>query len=393
MIKTLNSIKFRDSTVLVRIDVNSPYKSGKIIDNERIKDATITILELVKKKARVVLLAHQGRPGEEDFVHLDQHANLLSKHLKRNIKFVPDVIGNEAKSAIRSIKPGGILLLDNVRFVKDEEDEKKAKNGTSMIVKALSPLADFFVNDAFSVSHRAQASVMGFRIPSCFGRLMEKELNALENTRKKKKFLLVLGGAKSTECIDILEHNLSYISHAILSGITANIFLKASGLSIGHGSEKIIEEKKLSHDIELAKTILARGGGKIILPCDVAIESDGKRKEVAIDKIPRDASILDIGSKTIAMYEKIIHGSRTVIVKGPAGLYEDRRFRKGTKSIFSCVAASKTYSVMGGGDTIEALDELKINKKKISHISLGGGALIEYLSGGSMPGITAIMKK
>src|SRR3989338_5347652 len=340
MIKTLNSIKFRDSTVLVRIDVNSPYKSGKIIDNERIKDATITILELVKKKARVVLLAHQGRPGEDDFVHLDQHANLLSKHLKRNIKFVPDVIGNEAKSAIRSIKPGGILLLDNVRFVKDEEDEKKAKNGTSMIVKALSPLADFFVNDAFSVSHRAQASVMGFRIPSCFGRLMEKELNALENTRKKK-----------------------------------------------------IEEKKLSHDIELAKTILARDRGKIILPCDVAIESDGKRKEVAIDKIPRDASILDIGSKTIAMYEKIIHGSRTVIVKGPAGLYEDRRFRKGTKSIFSCVAASKTYSVMGGGDTIEALDELKINKKKISHISLGGGALIEYLSGGSMPGITAIMKK
>jgi phosphoglycerate kinase len=399
MIPTIDSFDFRGKTVLVRVDLNSPYdaKKKKILDDERIKCAPVTIKELVKKKAKIVLLAHQGRQGEEDFISLAQHAKLLEKHLKMPVHFVADVIGEKAKTAIKKMKPGDVLLLDNVRFVKDEEDKEKAKAGKSLIVKELAPLADFFVNDAFSVSHRAQGSVIGFAavLPSCFGRLMEKELKAVETAfEKEESSVLVLGGAKSEECVNILEHNFNAnpksISHALLCGVTANIFLKAKGIEIGEKSEKLIAEKNLAGLVEKAGKLLEKHSKKIILPKDVAIELDKKRKEVPVTMVPKSAGILDIGSITIKEYEKIIRKAKTIIVKGPAGLYEDKRFRKGTKQLFACVANSKAYSVVGGGDTTEALDILKIDKKKISHISLGGGALITYLSGEPMPGIEAI---
>jgi phosphoglycerate kinase len=401
MMPTLDSFDVRGKTILLRLDLNSPYdaKKKRIFDDERIKYAPVTIRELASKNAKTVILAHQGRKGGDDFISLEQHAKLLEKHLKKPVGFVDDVAGEKAKAAIRSMKPGEVLLLDNVRFLDDETDEKKAAEGSSSIVKELAPLSDLFVNDAFSVSHRAHASVIGFAsvLPSCFGRLMEKELKSVEKIfEHEESSVLILGGAKSDECIRILDHifrtNPGIISHTLLCGVTANIFLKASGIEIGKKSEGLIWDKILWNQVEISKELLERHSKKIILPGDVAIESDRKRKEIPVTKVPKDAGILDIGTGTIKKYEKIIRKAKTIIVKGPAGLYEDKRFSKGTKRIFACVAASRAYSVIGGGDTTEALDKLKISKKKISHISLGGGALIDYLSGEPMPGIEVINK-
>ncbi|MCX6815883.1 MAG: phosphoglycerate kinase [Candidatus Aenigmarchaeota archaeon] len=385
-------------TVLVRVDLNSTY-DRKILDNERFAGAETTIKELIRKNAKVVLLAHQGRAGEKDFLPLNQHAKILSRYIGKKVIFVPDVIGAKAKKAIKNLRPGDVLLLNNVRFVKDEEDEKKALASKSSIVKALAPLADIFVNDAFSVSHRAQASVVGFaRLPCCFGRLMQEEIESV-----KKVFglpgphVFILGGAKSDDCIGILEHilktNPQSIAHALTCGVTANIFMKAKGMKIGKKSEELIKKKKLEDQIGYARNILKKYSSKIILPEDVAIESKKKRIEVPIKKIPADAQILDIGNVTIKKYKKIITAAKTIVVKGPAGLYEDKRFSKGTKELFDCVAKSRAFSIIGGGDTTQALNKLKISRKKFSHVSLGGGALITYLSGKSMPGIDVILKK
>jgi len=400
-IPSLDSFDFNNKTVLVRLDLNSPYdaKKKKIHDDERIMQAPKTIRELVKRRAKVVILAHQGRLGDEDCVSLAQHADLLEKHLGMEIRFVQDTVGEKAKSAIKSLDRSQVLMLENVRFLRDETDEKKALAGESTIVKELSPLANIFVNDAFSVSHRAQASVVGFckTLPSCFGRLMEKELKAVAKAlHEEKNSVLVLGGAKSDECLDILEHNFSQrpqnIYRVLTCGVTGNIFMKAKGIEIGKKSEELIWNKDMFILVNRAARLLQAHKDKILVPSDVAIESGKKRKEVLVGKVPENSGILDVGSRTIKDYNKIIMKAKTVIVKGPAGMYEDARFRKGTKSIFDCVAESKAYSVMGGGDTTEALDELKINKKKISHISLAGGALIEYLCGKSLPGIEAVMK-
>jgi phosphoglycerate kinase len=380
---TLDSFDVRNKTVILRADLNSPFIKQKIVDNERLKASAVSIKELSRKKAKVVVLAHQGR--FEDRNHLNQHAKLLEKHTKKKIKFVRDVIGKKAVNAIKSMKPGDIVLLDNVRLLKDEETPKKSR-----LVKTLTPLADLFVNDAFSVSHRNQASLAGFRIPSCFGRLMQKELESLEKARKPKGLCIyLLGGAKADDCMDIMNFILKKHVIVLLSGLTANVFLKAAGVQIGKGSEDLIRKKGYWKLINKAEKLLKHK--KIILPADVVILNKGKKQTVNIDNIPKNATVLDIGNKTIEHYRKFIAIAGTIVIKGPAGLYEDRRFRKGTEAIFRAISRSKAFTIVGGGDTNEALDILKIRRSMFSHVSLGGGALISYLSGKPMPGIDAVM--
>ncbi len=401
MIPTLDSVNVKDKTVFIRLDLNSSYdtKRKKILDNERFDGSKQTLLELSKKKAKVVILAHQGRRGEEDFTHLDQHAKILSKKIRKSIFYVGDVCGEKAKHVIRSLKPGEILLLDNVRMLDDEEDEKKALSGESALVRELSSFVDVFVNDAFSVSHRAHASVVGFtRMPSCFGRLMESELESVEKAMDAKGVnTYILGGAKSDDCINIMDHilkvNPDEMEFALTCGVTANLFLKAAGIKIGKGSEQLLEKKDLLKYVDTCKEILHEYPDRIMLPVDVAIEKENRRIEIQADKIPADAAVLDIGSKTVDKYRKIIDKSKTIIVKGPAGLYENKLFSKGTKELFTAVAKSKAFTIIGGGDTNLAIDALKISRKRFGHVSLGGGALITYLSGKSMPGIDAIMNK
>lgn len=398
---TLDNVELENKTVLIRLDLNSPYdeKTKKILDNERMDGAKKTLLELSQKKAKTVIMAHQARKGEPDFTHLDQHAFLLSKKLRKPVKYVDDVCGDKAKKAIKALKPGEILLLDNVRMIDDEEDEKKALSRQSTIVKALYPLADVFVNDAFSVSHRAHASVVGFTmLESCFGRLMESEIEAAEKAMDAKGInTYILGGAKSDDCINIMDHiikvNPDDMEYGLTCGVTANLFMKAAGIRIGKGSEAFIEKKDLSRFVDKCKEMLDEYPDRILLPEDVAIEQNNKRVEVPASRIPEDASVLDIGPKTVEKYKKILNKSKTIIVKGPAGLYENKLFSSGTKEILNAVSKTKAFTIVGGGDTNMALDALKIPRAKFSHVSLGGGALITFLSGKPMPGIEAILKR
>jgi phosphoglycerate kinase len=250
---TLDTVNVKGKTVLIRLDLNSPYdaKKKKILNNERIRASVLTLKELSRKKAKTVILAHQGRKGDEDFTHLNQHALLLGRELGKKIKYVDDVIGQKAKDAIHGLKPGEILLLDNVRMIDDEEDEHKALAGHSSLVKALMPFVTIFVNDAFSASHRAHASVVGFARMKCyFGRLMQDELESIEKALESPGInTYILGGAKSDDCVNITDHilkkNPDEMEFALTCGVTANLFLKAAGVRIGKGSEDLLAKKDL----------------------------------------------------------------------------------------------------------------------------------------------------
>ncbi len=365
--KTLNSFNFRNKTVLVRIDINS-HVNGRIQDNERFEAVKQTIMELKRKKAKIVLLAHQGH-SKKEFIHLDQHAKILSKHVGK-VQFVRDILGKKAEHAIINLRPGEVLLLDNVRLL--DEQKRKGK------INRLQYLADYYVNEAFSNSHRAHASMVGFKLKSCVGRYTERELKALKRaTRSKGVNTFIFGGAKSDDMINIMKNLLGTRSmeYALVCGVTGNIFLKASGVAIGHGSEAIIRKNKLTKYVKVAKQLLKRHKRKIILP---------------VDWVEKNNTILDIGPKTIKLFKKYIKKSNSVVVKGPAGMYEDARYRKGTKALFTVVTKSRAYTIAGGGDTDKALETLKIPPKKFSHVTLGGGAMITFLSGKPLPAIEAI---
>ena len=396
--QTLSEVDVRNKTVLIRVDINVPYDvaTRTIKDSARLREHAKTIKELAGKGAKVVVLSHQGRKGGKDFIHLNQHAKLLEKHVGRKVQFVADVIGERAQQKIKHLGPREIILLDNVRFLDDETEDKSAEeHSESQIVLELSPLADIFVLDAFSASHRSHASVVGFTetLPSYAGRVMERELvfcsKALNPQRPN---VFVLGGAKPDDCLAIMKYMFEgkKLDKALTSGTVGEIFLLAKGHDLG-GKKKFYEEKNLLRLVPEAKALLNKYGAKIELPIDVAIEENG-RTELKIEQLPVEAPIMDIGSRTVQKYAKIINKAKTIVVKGPAGIYEKEGFETGTKLLLETIANSKAFKLVGGGDTLLAIEKFGINKNKFSYISLGGGALITYLSGKSMPGVEALKK-
>jgi phosphoglycerate kinase len=395
---TLDDFNLKDKTVAVRIDLNSDLsKEGKIEINERFYAHSETIRELLKKNARVVLIAHQSRKGEPDFLPLREHAKLLSKVLAKEVKFVDDVIGEKAKESIAKLKSGDVLLLDNVRFLEDEDVEKDAKeHANSSLVKFLSPLIDYYVLDAFSVAHRAHASIVGFTFvkPVIAGRVIEKEINAIQKAIAPLGInAWIMGGAKIDDCISVLkymfERKPESLEKVLTGGMLANLFLLAKGYEIGSGSLLTLEKKGYMSLLKDAKDLLEKYEKEIVLPVDVAFDSNG-RKEENIENVPSDATILDIGSKTIAIYKEMIDEFRSIVVKGPLGKFEEKEFALGTKEILEKVADSSAVSLIGGGDTSVAIEKLGIEKKKFSYVSVGGGALISYLAGKRMPGLEAL---
>jgi phosphoglycerate kinase len=399
---TLDEAKVANKTVLLRVDINVPYDVEKkqIQDSERIREHAKTIKELAEKGAKVVILAHQGRKGDPDFIHLDQHAKLLSKYVGKEVQFVDDIIGEKAIKKIKALKPGEILLLDNVRFLDEETEEKNSKqHAKSKLVQKLSKVADIFVNDAFSASHRSHASIVGFTevLPSYAGRIMEKELKSEERALDPLGInVFVLGGAKPDDCLNIIDYMFKNrpgsIEKVLTCGTVGEIFLAAKGYDLGKETKEFFVKKGFDKLIEQAKSLLEKYELEIELPVDVAFEENGMRKEISVKDLPVEKLLQDIGSETAKKYSEIIKSARTVVVKGPAGVYEKQGFELGTKLILEAIANSKAFSLIGGGDTLVAMEKLGIDKNKFSYISLGGGALITALSGKEMPGVEALLK-
>lgn len=387
MLKTIDSVELKNKSVLLRVDINSPIINGKVVMNDRIKEHAKTIKELLRKKAKVVILAHQGRKGDEDYLEsLEQHAKLLSKAVGKKIIYVDDIYG--AVERIKSLKPGEAMLLKNVRSL-DEETLKISpeEHAKSKLVTTLSPLFDYFVQDAFSVCHRSQASVVGFAkvLPTVIGRVLEKEINTLKKIEKIKEGLFILGGAKIEECIILLKYieKNRINANVLATGVFSLACASAKGYDVGN--ENKVDEKIVNDIKEIMKSV------NISIPKDFAIEDEkGKRKEIKLEELPTNRKILDIGKMTIKEYSKIIKKSKFIFLKGPAGKYEDKRFRLGTREILRAVSSSKAYSIVGGGNTLDAINLLKIPKSKFSHISLAGGALLEYMAGERLPGLDVL---
>jgi phosphoglycerate kinase len=393
---TLDDFDFNNKSVLLRVDINCPLnqKTLEIEDVNRIRQILPTLKELLSKGARVAILAHQGRPGDWDFAPLDKHAQVLTSLLGKEVHYVDDIFGEEAVTAIRSLPPGEAIVLKNVRELPYEQDEKTMEEHVkSELVVKLAPLFDVFVNDAFGAAHRSHCSLVGFAaaLPSAAGRLMEKELQALktvfENPARPSVF--ILGGAKFSESIKVVDRVLGkrIADWVILVGVTGNAFLKARGVKLGEPSEKFLE--MTPEDLEAAKKVLLEKGERIILPLDVAIEIDCRRRDILVGDLPQNHPVLDIGKGSMDKFARVINGAGTVFMSGPAGMVEKDLFREGTKELMLAATSSKAYTVLGGGHTAAAAEKFKL-LKKFSYVSTGGGALETYLLGKPLPVVEAL---
>ncbi len=395
---TLDELDARGKRILVRVDINSPVDkaSGKIMDNPRIREHAKTLKELVEKGAKVVAIAHQGRKGKEDFLSLEQHATLLSRYVGSEVRFVGDIIGDEAKEAISSLREGDCLLLENLRFL-DEETEKKSpeEHAKGKLVTTLAPLFDAFVQDAFSALHRAHASLVGFPsvLPTFIGRVMERELKACERVVAPEEPLVgVFGGAKVEECMKVMRHMFEEgkLAKALVCGLTGNLFLLANGVKVNEDNEAMLEKKGALEFVAEAKQLLETYGERIVLPVDLAFEVDGERREYGISNLPERGLAGDVGSETIKLFSETLEEARTIIAKGPAGIYEMDVFMQGTRKLLEKISRCEAFSLIGGGDLTTALEKVGIPWERFSHVSLAGGALITYLSGEELPGLKVL---
>ena len=394
---TIDDFDIEDKTVLVRIDINSPVdpSSGIILDDTRLKLHAQTVKELSNKGAKVVLLAHQSRPGKKDFTTLSQHAQALSDILNLRVKYTDSLFSNAAKEAIKSLKPHEILLLENARFFSEESlSRTPEEQSKTLLVRHLSPLIDYFVNDAFAAAHRSQASLVGFTVdtPSAAGRVMEKELtviqDALDNVEHPCVFLL--GGMKPEDSIDVMENVLSNgtADSILTTGIVGNIVLWAAGVDIGQVNKDFIASRGYRDMVEKAKELIDRFGDKVKYPIDVACDIDGQRVDIDFKEIP-NKSIFDIGVKTISYYAKEIRDAKYIFANGPAGVFEDPIFSMGTEDLINAMATSKGFTLIGGGHIAAATAGLGL-EEHMSHLSSGGGACISMLAGKKLAAVEAL---
>jgi len=398
---TIDDLDLKNKTVLVRVDFNSPLdpKTKQIINDKRIRaHADSTIKELVQKGAKTVVLAHQGRPGEPDFIPLNQHAELLGKALSMSVKYVDDVFGEKAQKAIRELKSGEVLVLGNVRGVSNEQNKgTPEEHSKTEFVKNLAPLADVFINDAFAAAHRAHVSMVGFTavLPSAAGRIMERELKALGKVLEapEKPSVFVIGGAKGDDSLDISNYVLKndIADYVLTGGVIGHIFLVATGVDLGEPNMQFLEKKELMGLVPGIKELMKQYPGAVIVPVDLAMEVDQKRKEITVDELPTNYAIFDIGTETAKKFSEIILKAKTIVVSGPVGVFENPEFKAGSQIVLEAVAASEGFSLVGGGHTVAAVENLGL-ADKMSYVSTAGGALIEFLMGKQLPGVVALEK-
>ena len=404
-IKTLDDFDVKGKTVLCRVDINQPVvrATGKLKSINRIRACVPTIRELSEKGARVVLMAHQGSDIEyKNYYTTRPHAEVLSDLLGFEVSWVEDVCCPTAREAIRNLKDGEVLLLDNVRFMAEEQTlfetklclshEEQAK---TQVVAKLAPLGDLYVCDAFAAAHRDQPTLCGFEqlLPSAMGRLFEKEYCTVSALMEepKRPCVFVLGGAKIADAFQMMKTVLlkGSADKVLTGGLVANIFLTSQGKEIGKGSLDFIMKSNYGQYIDVARELFQQFGEKIVLPEDLAWVEDGSRREAAVGEIPADIGAVDIGSRTAKRYREEILAAKTVFVNGPAGVFEQPASELGTKEIWQALADTGAFTVLGGGDSITATEKYNLTDK-IGYICTGGGALIRFLSGEELPVVKAL---
>jgi len=387
--KTVKDIDVTGKRVLMRVDFNVPLgEDGSILDDRRIRAALPTIEYLLDKGAKLILVSHLGRPkGIDPAFKMDNVARRLSELLGKPVVKLDSCVGPEVKQVVDKMAPGDVVMLENVRFYEGE-----TKNDPEF-ARQLAELADVYVNDAFGTAHRAHASTEGVTkyLPAVAGFLMEKELEFLGKviSDPDKPFVVILGGAKVSDKIGVIENLLDKADHLLIGGGMLFTFLKAKGLEIG---KSLLDAEHLDY----AKGVLEKAGDKIVLAEDVVVADkiapDASYKTVSVEDIPPDWIGVDIGPRTVETFTRYIKNAKTIFWNGPMGIYEIDIFAEGTKGVAKAVAESSALSIVGGGDIAAALEELSY-ADKISHISTGGGASLEFIEGKELPGVAALQDK
>lgn len=388
----INKCLEKGKILIIRIDINSPIINGKIIDDYRIRAHSYTLRLASDAGARAVVLAHQGRPGQDDFTSLEVHKPYIEKYLERPIKFVDDIIGPEARRQIKELKDGEILLLENVRMLSEEVIEKIPEaQAETMLVKKLAPLADYYVFDGFAVAHRSQPSVVGFPMvmPSCMGPVFEKELRALSVVFEKrgKGVVLLAGGAKIPDTIKAVEQLLKngFVEKVAFGGLVGFIFTVAKHGVLNAALKQEVEKGGYLPYVERARQLLSKYGEKIEVPVDFAVSQNGR---IDVDAFSLAQQPLDIGKSTTIRYKEVIDQAEVVIFSGPMGYVEDERFATGTLELLR--AAAKKKLILGGGHTILAAEKAGVIDKAF-HVSTGGRAFISTIGGEEMPAVKALL--
>jgi phosphoglycerate kinase len=322
----------------------------------------------------------------------------LGKILGKPVKYVDDLFGDKAQKVIKELKNGEILVLENVRTFADEQKKGTPEDhAKTEFVRNLAPLADVFVSDAFAAAHRAHVSIVGFTavLPSVAGRIMERELKALGRVLQapEKPCIYILGGAKADDSLKISQYVLrNKIADNILTGgVTGHLFMVAKGINLGKSNMELLEQKELMGLVPGIKDLMNTYSGRIEVPVDLAVEVNGKRKELSATDLPTNYPIYDIGEKTVKRYSALIHRAKSIVISGPMGVFENKEFVNGTKETLEAIASSKAFSLVGGGHTIAAVEELGLTKR-MGYVSTAGGALIEFLMGEQLPGVVALEK-
>jgi phosphoglycerate kinase len=387
--KTIRDIDLKGKKVLVRVDYNVPIKDGQVTDDTRIQASLPTIQYLLKQNCAVVLFSHLGRPkeGPDPKFSMKPTAVRLSELLDMPVEFVDEFVGSKAQAAAAALQPGQILVLENTRFVSGE-----TKNDMG-VAKQLADMGDVFVMDAFGSAHRAHASTEGVAhfLPAVAGFLMEKEIQYLGQAmaNPKRPFVAILGGAKVSDKIGVIRNLLNIADQVLIGGGMANTFFKAQGYPVG---DSLVEDDALN----TARELLEQGSNKLRLPVDVVIadkfENDAAHKTISVGPIQDGWRIMDIGPDTVKSYAKAVDSAGQVVWNGPMGVFEMANFAKGTFGVAEAVANSDAVSIIGGGDSVAAINAAGL-ADKITHISTGGGASLEMLEGLTLPGVAALQDK
>ena len=384
---SITAVDVAGKRVLVREDLNVPLSDGTVVDDSRVRAAAPTLQHLAQRGARVIVLSHLGRPKDrEPDLSLKPIAPDLARRVGREVQFAEDCVGEPAMSAVDKLQRGQLLLLENVRYHKEDEANDPA------FARRLAALGDLFVNDAFAASHRAHASVVGVAayLPAFAGELMEAELRALRQAldNPRRPMVAVVGGAKVSTKVGVLRNLLKKVDSLLIGGAMANTFFKARGWPTGSG---LVEDTALKE----ANAVAADAGDKLILPVDLVcarkMEAGEALRIMEADKVEPGWMALDIGPRSVSLFNQKIRGSGTVIWNGPVGVAEIRDFSDGTKAVGEAIATSGAYTLVGGGDTVAAIESLGL-AGRYSHVSTGGGATLEYLEGKELPGV-AILKE
>lgn len=395
--KTIEDIRVEGKRVLVRVDFNVPQdEAGRITDDRRIRAALPTIQYLTDHRARAILVSHLGRPkGKPEDVQkftLKPVAGRLSELLGKPVPLAPDCVGPQAQAAVDALRDGDVLLLENVRFHSEEEKNDPA------FARQLASLADLYVNDAFGTAHRAHASTEGVTkyIPGVAGYLMQKELDYLSGAlaNPRRPFVAILGGVKVKDKIGVIENLLGKVDRLLIGGAMAYTFLKAQGKEIGRS---VLDADSL----DFCRNVLSTAGNRILLPTDVVV-ADGnpfekgadnvQNRAVSVDAIPPDWQGVDIGPETQQLFAASVQGAGTIVWNGPMGIFEFDRFAAGTRAVAQALADSGAVTIVGGGDSAAAVEELGF-AERMTHISTGGGASLELLEGRALPGVVALQDK